>query len=446
MTNPILSALLIVEVTALGMGIFIFFYNRRAVVNWSFSILLLGLSVIVVGFILLCSEYSFAVFNPIVHYGGLIMLFGLLIFSKVFPSGTHYPKIPALLYLPFVIVALALPTHLIIESATFDSFGHIVAHNGPLFVLYGIFWIAYVYIPLASLVQTYRRVYGKERQQMQYLFVGLIVMLISFIIFGLVLPIVGISYLYFMSAFSSILLIVLTVLAIVRHQLLDIRIVIQRGLIYLILLVIATLIYIAGMQFLGYLLGKAANDTDVISAGITMIIGVPFFHRLEKYFRKITDHIFFKDRYEYPVALHQLSKALYTNVNTANIVQTSSAVLEEIFKTRWVAFRLLPFEERLASTRVAVSMEILFEGNLIGILELGPKKSGDGYNRQDMQLLDTFVYQAAIALEKARLYENMEYLVRVRTEELQKAQLEKILHLYRFADFGKLASGLLHDI
>jgi len=50
--------------------------------------------------------------------------------------------------------------------------------------------------------------------------------------------------------------------------------------------------------------------------------------------------------------------------------------------------------------------------------------------------------------EKALLQERDQLEVRVkqRTEELQKAQLEKMLHLYRFADFGRLAAGLIHDI
>jgi signal transduction histidine kinase len=40
----------------------------------------------------------------------------------------------------------------------------------------------------------------------------------------------------------------------------------------------------------------------------------------------------------------------------------------------------------------------------------------------------------------------LEQRVAERTHELQQAQVDKITQLYRFADFGRLASGLMHDL
>lgn len=48
------------------------------------------------------------------------------------------------------------------------------------------------------------------------------------------------------------------------------------------------------------------------------------------------------------------------------------------------------------------------------------------------------------ALKKER--DQLEINVEERTRELKQAQLEKLLQLYRFAEFGKHSSGLLHDI
>ena len=52
--------------------------------------------------------------------------------------------------------------------------------------------------------------------------------------------------------------------------------------------------------------------------------------------------------------------------------------------------------------------------------------------------------QSDKALRKER--DNLEIEVERRTKELKKAQLEKIINLYRFADFGRLTAGLFHDI
>ncbi len=42
--------------------------------------------------------------------------------------------------------------------------------------------------------------------------------------------------------------------------------------------------------------------------------------------------------------------------------------------------------------------------------------------------------------------DSLEIKVEKRTKELQKAQIEKVRQLYRFAEFGRLSSGLFHDL
>lgn len=48
------------------------------------------------------------------------------------------------------------------------------------------------------------------------------------------------------------------------------------------------------------------------------------------------------------------------------------------------------------------------------------------------------------ALQKER--DLLEIKVEQRTKELKKVQIEKMKHLYRFAEFGRLSSGLFHDL
>ena len=57
-------------------------------------------------------------------------------------------------------------------------------------------------------------------------------------------------------------------------------------------------------------------------------------------------------------------------------------------------------------------------------------------------------FARALASEKALKIErdNLEIRVEERTAELQKTQVEKMVQMYKFAEFGKLASGLIHDL
>ena len=85
------------------------------------------------------------------------------------------------------------------------------------------------------------------------------------------------------------------VYAITRYQFLDIRIVIQRGIIYTSLLAIVIGVYLTTVFLLGLLFQRTTNVTILVSAGLTALIGIFGVPPLERYFRKATDRIFFKE-------------------------------------------------------------------------------------------------------------------------------------------------------
>jgi signal transduction histidine kinase len=65
----------------------------------------------------------------------------------------------------------------------------------------------------------------------------------------------------------------------------------------------------------------------------------------------------------------------------------------------------------------------------VGVMVMSGKLSGDRYAEEDIQLLQTFSHQAAVAIKKSLLYEqtkdyatNLEEKVQLRTEELQNLQ------------------------
>ena len=222
--SPDIIVLYAIAAVSLGMSVFILLKNARSVVHRSFALFLLGLAVTIVGFAFLVDERPFLLYDRMIHYGGLTLLLGLLVFAKVFPSGTKFPRRLWPLFMPFVAVAAVIPFDLIIRQSSFDAGRHVMPVNGPLFVPYIVFWAAYVIIPLCFLAHTYRTTRGKERSQMHYLFAGLVLLLASFLLFNLILPFFGVSSLFFMSAVSAVAMILFASYAIVRHELLDIRI------------------------------------------------------------------------------------------------------------------------------------------------------------------------------------------------------------------------------
>ncbi|MBU1676806.1 SpoIIE family protein phosphatase [bacterium] len=91
--------------------------------------------------------------------------------------------------------------------------------------------------------------------------------------------------------------------------------------------------------------------------------------------------------------------------------------------TREQAELLQRLQERdaLADAGMALLVPMLVHGRLVGIIALPPKRGGDEFQLQDLELLSMVAGQVALQMENTRLYE----------EELKKQKLEEQLGLAR---------------
>jgi len=81
-----------------------------------------------------------------------------------------------------------------------------------------------------------------------------------------------------------------------------------------------------------------------------------------------------------------------------------------------------------------ISLPIVSKDKLIGILNLGHKEDKTIYSNEDLELLSTLANQAAIAIENARLYENL------------KQSQDTLRRADRLSSLGLLTAGLAHEI
>jgi len=90
--------------------------------------------------------------------------------------------------------------------------------------------------------------------------------------------------------------------------------------------------------------------------------------------------------------------------------------------------------DKLEETGAMLCIPLMVKGKLIGIFSLDNKMSGDMFTSEDLELLSTVANQAAIAIENAKLYEEMR-------------EMEKSLHRAdKLAALGTLASSIAHEI
>jgi signal transduction histidine kinase len=422
----------------------------------------------------------------------LLALWFILWFSYAFPVKTkNFSRKITIYFLLVVIFSVLATTDYIFKNVKLDKNAGISDINSGIFypVMIGL------YLLLAgnmfyNFYAKYKKLKGIFQTQIKYVLAGWFVFLLGAFVVSLILP-----YIFSNAKWSkfgplfSIIMVGFTAYAIVRHQLMDIRVVIQRGAIYSTLLALIVGFYLTAIFVLETIFRKATNISVLISAGLTAVIGIFGVPYLERYFRRLTDKVFFKGKYEYPEAAYMLSEILNRNLELDALSIKAIQALKQIFRVGKVSLLLIPQNVFLSeegewqtaskhysrefiselernpevllcseitrgqvntiagNERREVPLEIqklrekcgtevivplALEHRLVGILTMGKKLSGDSYTDDDVKLLKTFSCQAAVALEKAELYKRvqdysreLEARVKQRTAEIQRLQEEQ---------------------
>ncbi|HYF28943.1 MAG TPA: ATP-binding protein [Candidatus Paceibacterota bacterium] len=368
---------------------------------------------------------------------GIIALF--LEFAHRFPFSRR-SVLTALL--PFAragalaIIAVTMLTDLVFVSATLGPHGLASLAFGPLYLPFSVAALVGIMGAITELVLKRRKSLLPARDQISFVVFGWSTFLALVVIVGAILPffipvLVNLSKLI---PLLSVAMVGATAYTIVRHNFLDIRIVLKRSLVYLV-----TLALVLGVYGLLVTLMDAAHGPSIeavyLSAGITLLAGIAGFPVLERILSRLVDPIFFRDSYDYAAAIHALSTILYTHIELDDLIAASERRLAEFLHAEFVRITLqsrAPDQPHGATSFLGcgtLSIPISLNDEEIGVIVVGKKRTGDPYERRDIQLLETFAYQAATAFSRARLYakarehaHELERTVEERTRELREAQ------------------------
>jgi signal transduction histidine kinase len=365
----------------------------------------------------------------------LCMGWSIVYLSYIFPIKRKGSRIANSVYavVAFIFSYIAMGSWVVVEVTRVEGVGISDVVVGPLYNLVTLIYLIQISHSTFNFISNYKNLTGKPKSQVKYVLIGWTTFLsIAFITSNLLPLITGNANWSKFGPMGSIVMSLSISYAIVRYQFLDIKIIIQRGLIYSALLSVVATTYL-GLVFLSeYIFNESTASSVLVSAFITTVIGIFGTPPLKLYFQKITDPIFFKDRYDYASVLATLAEILNKNISPDTIIEKTSSVLQHSLKAETVTFSLNQDEEDIFIDSNVLSIPIISNRKKVGTLTLGEKRSGDPYTKEDRRLLETFTKQAAIALEKASLYtqvkeyaENLEKKVEERTAEISKIQKEK---------------------
>jgi len=388
----------------------------------------------------------------------------------------RFPFVEYLIYVPALIMAVAFQIYLLTYPkliGTVTLLSRVLSYPflGTCARLFLVFCV------LGSIILVFHSSYRAStitaRKRARVILLGVTV---AFLPSVLIMILVNFGKIYF--PYNFIVLFVLffpasIAYSIVRHNLFDADVVIRRTVGYVVVTGIVVgayaLVSVALNVFMGqYQLAESKSFPILFTLGVILV-----FNPLRNRIQSIVDRIFFRKEYDYNVIIDKISSAITSLLDLGQILKRlTQTFMEDMFINNSSIMLLNPAtaefqvyiadgegkrdiekisfkqdnpligiieKEKKELTKYDVledpkysmvsdtctkNFEILhaslivplvFQNQVIGSLNLGEKKSGKFYNREDIELLRTLANQGAVAIENARLFQ--ESLVKERMEE-----------------------------
>ena len=241
--------------------------------------------------------------------------------------------------------------------------------------------------------------------------------------------------------------------AVLRYRLLDIRVVVRKGLIYSLLTATLTAAFLMLSLLGGYLYQNFTGQPSLLAMIIPALLVAFLFQPVRNRIQSFVDRAFFRQDLEVRQALTQFSRSLSTPRSQSEIVPLVrntlaetlgaqnatiwllqdgrylpiSSASEEGFSTEGALAKWLRIEQRalfplpgdpslqaaeLHRLNNVLAVPLFFGEKLTGILTLEEKRSGEFYRQEDLDLLTMLAHSTALAIENARFYEERVELVR----------------------------------
>jgi signal transduction histidine kinase len=411
-----------------------------------------------------------------------------LIFSIIFPyKSVLLSRVKIILFfIPSLILTLFIFSKFNVERVWFEKWGTDYK-PGILYIFVLLLFAIYISYSVALFLKKYRVLKGLERLQILYVLLAIISAVITGFVFNLILPLFvsGQSSTYGPSL-SSFIFFAFTTYAILRYRLMDIRVIIKRSAVFTVLVLFITALYAVIAYLLSVVfIGIGSTILNGVVMAILVALG---FEPLKKGLSEITDSFLFKAEYKPQEVLGEFADKLSSTLNLNELTQFLVKKTSEVFKCtksslylfneehkeyQEVAFsgkrspiQIVKIDKKLfakifsylkqigkakdvivreeikkineqAKSQILdlviklldqheVNLVVPFyvEEELIGILFLGDKKSGDVYSQQDLNVLEIIAGQSAVSIQNAGLFEEQKHFAEHLKKEVERATKE----------------------
>ena len=376
-----------------------------------------------------------------------------------------------------IIFTLLSFTSLFVESVEQKLFFVFWPNPGPFYIYYVILCYASLTIYTSIiLLKAYNRSYGQVKNQLKYVILGSVIAIIGgFSNFPLWYDINLIPYGNFLVGVYPIVF----TYAFIKYRLMDIRLVITKSILYFILILSVALSF-TFVTFLTAQFFKGEGQVWVtLIVSLIIVIGLD---PLKKLLARWTDKFFYKGKINYQKILRGVGEIIAREIDLENLLKALEFNLQSKLKVKTIKIYLLSnnaesnylykndieedkisnnssivsylknkkqvvvteemarfkadantdekrkeyedLEQALDNKKVGLAVPIIAEGELTGFFLVSQKLSGGVFTQADFDFFDVIGPQTATALEKSKLYEEVQEFNIGLQDKVKQAALE----------------------
>jgi len=448
-------SLVVLSFLLVGLATYIWFARRDSKTNTRFAALTVCIAGWVLGIGGVESGIQTEVWGRIAFATASLIPTAFLAFSRVFPATSSWPTsalLRATLLIGSVLAFLAIATRLIAYDISLTPTG-IQRTSGPLFPLFTVYFLVCMITALSVFIAKWRQERGQARAQLQHLGIGLVILSAGAITTNLLLPIAtGRSTLSWLGPYFTLPFVALVGHAIIRHRLMDLRIFVSRGLAYAVVMALASAlsITVARLVFPNWDAQTYFVHPNIVT--ITIVALAMLSSPAQRLFNRAIDPYLYRG-IEHAIALRAATRRLSRLMQPAELATELRQILAEVLVPEsftllakrfdsdsfeqlssegstqldpriWATLQadqpnsvgilvvtsgedagaLRPIHEALRALGVEIVVTIGRRGQLLGLVLLGPRRSGDAYFKNDLAFIESLSDLASIALENALLY------------------------------------------
>ena len=405
-----------------------------------------------------------------------IMFPTIYVLSRVFP---YKEAKLSILEIAAIIISTIFTSAISVTPLVFDHVQLLPTGTTPVpgvaIPLFGLHVVTYLLLTVITLFIKRKKAENVYKPQIKLMLIGLgLTFLLSFLTTFIFVVILHNSNFVIFGPVYTLFLIGCIAYAIARHKFLDITSLVARAVSFTVLLssvvILEVVIFWIGTSIL------PLNIDRTLIALVGSIIIIMSFSSIRSVITDLTERIFFHGRYDEEDLLKALTSIMVSEMNVKFLELKLTKMLCQEMKVSYASFLLVTdfvaqktprldettipslkyaslekmlhtvkktmiFEELtdevdkeiFRKLEISLILPLIVGDEDIGLLILGPKLSGDIYVGRDIEVLEIFAPQAAIALKNADSYrqiqefsQTLELKVIDRTHELEEAQKEQL--------------------